>query len=73
MQRGSTSNGHQVQQSTDEEGNTGGQQSTNDVRRTRYQRLTNDIRRAGVQSSNDDVRRTVRSNEASMTYGLEPR
>ena len=26
MQRGLTSNGHQVQQSTDEEGNTGGQQ-----------------------------------------------
>ena len=26
MQQGLTSNGHQVQQSTDEEGNTGGQQ-----------------------------------------------
>ena len=30
MQRGLTSNGHQVQQSTDEEGNKGGQQATYD-------------------------------------------
>ena len=72
MQRGLTSNGHRVQQSTDAVGGSGDQQSTNDVRRTRYQRLTYDIRRAGFQSSNDDVRRTVMSNRASITYGLEP-
>ena len=60
MQRGLTTNGHQLQQPTDEAGTSSDHRSTYDIRGRRNHHINNHIRTSDVQPSTDDIRMTGR-------------